>query len=611
MRKYSYKIGMVLAGFVFMIGMGMLNPAEAQTGPFTMSGSQPTTDPFTLEAAVIPNSISPGGSARVVVTFAIAGGHKIYADRTSVTPGNVPGIIFGKNLKSQGVDKKEPDGTLARFYTDKAVVEVPFSVDDSAGEGTLKIPLAVRYQGCSETTCFFPQERQMEAVFTINAVQEGALTQISSSVSPPSEATTENMYQRTARRFGLIGVLAAAFLWGILASLTPCVYPMIPVTMSVIGASKAETAGRGFMLSVCYVLGMSLTYAGFGVAAAWSGTLFGAYADHPGVRIFVASVFVFLALAMFDLFHIQAPAWLASRLGGKRGAGVIGVSLTGAVAGMVVGPCVGPMLAGLLVYIATLGDKFQGFMIMWSFALGMGLLFLLVGTFSGAAASLPKSGKWMANLKYIFGVLMLGAALYYIHPLMPEKVFFLCLGSLLIGAGIFAKALDSLKAESTGYDRIIKTIGILCLTLGVVYTARFAAEDLISTPVHVNDLKKPGIVWYDNETVVLAWAREQNKPVMIDFTADWCAACQDLEAETFSHSEVIHMSSNYIPLRVDLSDPSAPESEKLRKKYGVVGLPTIAFLDPGGNVLSDQSITEFVKPEVLLKRMEQIKAKGK
>lgn len=455
---------------------------------------------------------------------------------------------------------------------------------------------------------FFPEKKSISLNYTIEPVSAGepandlstAGTDISKNISK------DNPYQRAAARFGIAGVMAAAFLWGFLASLTPCVYPMIPVTVSIIGASNSGSVFQGFILSLFYVLGMSLTYAVFGVAAAWTGSLFGAYTDHPAIRIIVAGIFLILAIGMFDIFHIQMPSKLASALGRYTGTGRAGVFLTGAAAGAVAGPCVGPMLVGLLVYIAAIGSKLQGFFIMWSFALGMGLLFLVIGTFSGAASSLPRSGMWMVRLKNFFGLLMLAMSLWYVQPLMPEHIFFLILGGFLIGISVFSGGLEQLTPESGRYERLIKTIAIICLTLGIVYSARFVLGDLvISSQTNVFS-EKTGIIWHTDEAAGIELAKSENMPVMIDFSADWCAACKKLDRETFIHPEVVKGAKEFVCIKIDSTDADKPAIKGLHKKYNVIGLPTIIFLNSSGKILPEFTITEFINPADFIQKMRQV-----
>ncbi len=573
--------------------------------------------PFQFKATIVPAQVMQGGNATIEVSVAIAKGHYLYADKTDITPDSIDGLSFGKLDKPEGIKKNDPYLGTVYTYSKQVMLRLPMRVGSSVKTGTGTLSMAINYQGCTATSCFPPESKLIKVAFTV--VASGETVSSGDKKAPEVEkqaeesdlhvrkATADNLsaIEKAADRFGVIGVLLAAFIWGLLASLTPCVYPMIPITVSVIGAGAGGKWLRGLVLSIFYVLGMSLTYAIFGVAAAWSGNLFGAYTDHPVVRIVVASVFVILALGMFDVFFIQMPASLSSKFGGKTGTGVIGVFITGAVAGAIVGPCVGPMLVGILVYIASLADKLLGFFIMWSFALGMGMLFLLIGTFSGAAASLPKAGKWMEQIKHVFGVLMLAFALYYIQPLLPINIFYLILGALLIGISLYLGALDAFTTQVTGPRRLWQAAGIICLVLGVCYTARFTFDE---QPPRQNVMaaQRSGILWQNDEADALAKAEREKKPVMIDFAADWCSACKKLEHETFTHQDIIAESARFVNLKIDCTDAQDPQVKQLQKKYHVVGLPTLFFINSDGKPLSDQSVTQFVTPETLLKRMRSI-----
>ena len=606
-------------GIFLIFFLSALNPVWGQTGFVPSDSGQKPQEPFKITVSAIPDAVAAGNTGTIQVVFDIAPGYKIYADTASVIPGTAEGFTFGKLRTPQPLEKKEPDGKTALFYQGYTVFELPVRPDLSLKPLGKSIPLEISFRGCSETVCFLPEKKQMEIMLTVlppltaDMGTEKTVTEMApgeASVENGTDGQPRNTFQEAALKFGFAGVLLAAFLWGILASLTPCVYPMIPVTVSVIGAGRSKNLFQSFLLSLFYVLGMSLTYAVFGVIAAWSGSLFGAYTDHPAVRILVSGIFVILALGMFDLVHIHMPSRISSGLGAWSGTGIFGVFLTGAATGAVVGPCVGPMLVGLLVYIASIGSKLQGFVIMWSFALGMGMLFLVIGTFSGMASALPRAGSWMENIRGFFGLMMLAVALYYIRPLLSGNVFVLLLGILLTGTGIYMGALDRMQTESAGYERFRKTIAIVCLVLGIAYTARFVFSDMFMLKAQISAEQSEDIRWYDDETAGLRAAAQQGKPVMIDFRADWCAACLQMEQETFTHSRVREMAESFIAIRIDNTNAEAPVPKELRKKYGVVGLPTLVFMDRQGNVLHNLSVTEYIGSADMISRMQQVLSSG-
>ncbi len=567
------------------------------------------TEPFKMQVETIPDKVAPGQQLSVKVKFSIAKGYHLYADRTFLNPTVTPGLIFGKVKTNTPIKKKDPDGTIVRAFADKATFELPVSVNSSATLGKKSIPLEMVYQGCSKKSCFLPERKQLNADFSVIPLSRVTSANTKSSSSPFITAdkaleVKQNPFQRAAARFGIFGVMAAAFIWGFLASLTPCVYPMIPVTVSVIGASSSGNISKSFFLSTVYVLGLSLVYACFGTAAAWSGSLFGSYADHTAVRIIVSTVFVLLGLSMFDIFYVQVPSSISSKLGGRLSPGIIGVFLAGGAAGAAVGPCVGPMLVGLLIYIAALGSKLYGFLIMWCFAIGMSMLFLVIGTFSGIATSLPKAGAWMERLKYFFGILMFGFALYYLKPLINEKILFLLFDGFLIGIGVFIGAALLPGIKQTGRNRLFAATIILFLILGTAYLLRLVSSSIIP---EVNSLdNKAGITWLTDEKIAIARAMQEKKPVMIDFSADWCIACKELDHKTFTNPKVIDEAKRFVSIKIDCTNTSDSEVQKLLKKYSIIGLPTIVFINSAGNLLTDKTITQFLKPDDFLKKMNQI-----
>ncbi len=436
-------------------------PAEA-----TPARTNEKPERFRVTATVEPRRAAPGDRITVKVTIHIAPKHHLYVKQTSVEPLPTPGVRFGPVKAPPGEVKQDPYLGRVEIYEREAVFQAPATIEATAPPGAMKLQARVKYMGCSETTCFPPAEKLVTAKLE---VATGAKKRAESAgAAAPSTSSQADRFTRAAERFGVAGVMALAFLAGVAMSLTPCVYPIIPVTVAVIGASSAGSKLRGFLFSLVYVLGLSLTYAALGAAAATSGALFGSFANHPAVRITVAVIFGVLALSMFDVFYIQMPPSIQSKLSGRKGAGVVGVFITGLASGLVVGPCVGPPLVGLLLYVANLGDQVAGFFIMWSFALGMGLLFLALGTFSGLAASLPKAGRWMEWVKYTFGVLLAAAALYFVKPLFSPGAFcaFVCSLLVLAGVALFLKARRE-PADSPPRRRMIMASGVI-LVAGVV-----------------------------------------------------------------------------------------------------------------------------------------------
>jgi len=388
-----------------------------------------------------------------------------------------------------------------------------------------------------------------------------------------------------------------AFAGGVLTSLTPCVYPLIPITVSVFGARQARTRGQAAGLSGLYVLGIAVTYSALGVGAALTGRAFGGAMQSPWVLGSVALLFAAMALSMFGLFELELPTSLQARLARAGGAGPAGALVMGLVAGLIAAPCTGPVLAAALTYVATRGSVAFGVGIMFAYALGMGLLFFLIGAFSIA---LPKSGRWLETVKAVFGVALLALAVLYLKDAFPSlRVAITRSGPVaLIAAPLAALGVlfGALQGGFSGprLERALKTIGI-ALVVGSLVTAAAARQAPAGGAA---------IAWLHDEPQALALARSEGRPVIVDFWADWCTACNELDHTAWSDPEVQAAASRFVTLKVDGSTES-PAFLAAMEKYQVVGMPTVILLDSRGRELPER-ITSVLEAKEVLRRLEAI-----
>ena len=598
--------------FCVAMSMGGALAADGDMNLFSSVGRvQQEEDPFGV--SIEPESVSVSGGQEITadIVFSVPHGYKLFSEKIDVALADPSMGAMGAIVRPPAVEMDDPYIGKVKVYKEDVRVQAMMTPAPGLAHGEHLVQVRVTYQGCSETKCFMPQTRKVSMVWVASPATTAAASKsvIQKTGGDPvltagqSRGDGDNPFQKAAARFGMIGVLLAAFAWGFLASLTPCVYPMIPVTMSVIGAGSSGSVARGFVLSLIYVLGLSFTYAVMGTIAAFTGGLFGAFTGSPLIRIGVAAVFVIMALSMFDVFFVQTPSSLTTKLQKVSGKGGIGVLLVGMVAGLVVGPCVGPMLVGLLIYVATLGNPFQGFIIMWSFALGMGLLFLAIGTFSGMLTALPRAGAWMEKIKHLFGIMMLGVALYFLNPLMAESIYRLLAGLVFVGAGVFSGGADRLSWDSPTGHRVWKTIGLFFIVWGGALIFQGVLPHQFNTsPAPVHEM----LDWYDDEGDALITAKRLNKPLLIDFYADWCASCKKLEEKTFGNGDVRAELKRFVLLKIDATHSDAPEVKPMLDKYGVVGLPTIIFKNSSGEIVHDKTITDYVPPHVFLEKVRRI-----
>lgn len=395
--------------------------------------------------------------------------------------------------------------------------------------------------------------------------------------------------------------LPMIYLVGLATALTPCVYPMIIITVSVFGARQAKSKAEGALLSTSFVLGMASLFTPLGVVAGLSGAAFGSWLAYPAVTISFAILFVALAMAMFGAYELNLPPSMQNRLSQMGGIGMKGAFALGFASALIAAPCTGPAVIALLTWIGNTQNVGLGAVAMFSYALGLGTLFWLVGTF---AVSIPKSGRWMEMVKSVFGIVMCVMALYYLRTLVPSAMDWLSENAttvlivgvvmVVVGLGIGAVHLD-FHEPNTGI-RVRKGAGIVLSTFGGFFMVAW----LIAAPVGATS-----IAWREDFTAAIAQARAEGRPYMIDFGADWCGACGELERNTFTNEEVIDDAARFVNIHVDMSAHSVtPESRALLASYNQRGLPLVVMHDGNGNEV--HRVTQFVEADELLTLMREV-----
>jgi len=392
----------------------------------------------------------------------------------------------------------------------------------------------------------------------------------------------------------------AAFLGGLGASLTPCVYPMIGVTVAVFGAKKARSRWHAMALSTVYVLGIAAMYTPLGVAAGLTGSLFGAALGSKWVVVAIAILFLLLALAMFGAFEFVLPASLTNKAATVGGVGYLGAFLLGLVSGIVCAPCTGPVMTGILIWIGKTQNPWMGALTLFLFSLGLGVPFWLVGTF---AISLPKSGAWMNGVKSFFGIVLLVAGLYFLKNAFPQlaKMLPVSVAVPLVAAGVAIVGLAA-GAIHVGFDEgrgraIRKVVAIVASVLGLIVAISWLEKPKVTT--------QQDLVWVEKEADALALAKTSKRPVLIDFTAEWCAACKELARVTFTSPEVRPELDRFVLLKIDSTNDDDPVVVDLHKRYKVAGLPTVIILDSEGT--ERLRYTEFVEPPRFYASIKDVK----
>lgn len=475
---------------------------------------------------------------------------------------------------------------------------------------SMKIELT--YQACSDQFCLFPTTKNLEVPIRVagamNDDAEAQLRNTPTAAEQPSSflsAQTFNNYLSGNLFLGLVFV----FLAGILTSFTPCIFPMIPITLAVLGNhSENRTRWQNFLNSLIYVHGIATTYSILGLIAASSGNVFGASLGNVYVLGAMCVIFLAMALSMYGLFEIQVPAVIRNRLGNSKSSGGYGGAyVTGLFAGVVASPCVGPVLVAILTFAATSHSKLLGFLYLFTYAMGLGLIFIVLGLSNQFSKFLPRSGAWMNAFKFVLGSLMLSAFYYYLSLLLPDRWYDITLGVGLIsvasvyGAFLSSKEKTPLQHLRKGLMQAVLFIGFASLALGIFDLRPYIHQQMISG-ASVNQI--PNMKWQDYSEAALTDAVKNQKPAIIVFWAEWCAACHELEENTFTNPRVQALAENFVLLKFNATSNS-PQLTELKKKYLIQGLPTVVFINPHGVWIKALTLTEFEKPDAFARRMEK------
>ena len=558
----------------------------------------------------------------LLASFRVTPEYYLYRDKVTFNTADL-GVKISNVSLPKGELKHDPNlGDMEVFHQSfQALITL-----ERGNNAARNITLDASYQGCSEKgLCYPPIKKQInialpaalpaagnklspEAAVTVAPLpQEAAQAQADSPSQPAiADENSQNDNGQIARLFkqGSFWLIMSFFFGaGLLLAFTPCMFPMVPILSGIIvGRGHKITHMHGFILSLAYVLGMALTYAAVGVAAGLSGTLLSNALQTPWVLGSFAGVFVLLSLSMFGFYELQLPTALQSRLSDTsnklHGGHLSGVFVMGALSAIIVGPCVAAPLAGALLYIGQTHDAFLGGTALFAMALGMGVPLLLIGASAGTL--LPKAGRWMESVKRFFGVLLLAVAIWLISSLIPVSVQMLLWAVLLILSAIYLHALDALPHTASSWHKLWKGIGILALLLGIAY--------LIGALSGARDVLRPlgGIGGAQAETsATLKFARVKSiaeldariaqaggKFVMLDFYADWCVSCKELERNTFSDAKVQAKLLDTILLQADVT-ANSEDDKALLARYQMFGPPAILFYGKQGKELADFRVTGY------------------
>lgn len=569
----------------------------------------------------------------LIAKFIPAKNYYLYRDKIAFEP-HEPGIFIEKITLPKGKMKEDLTfGHVEVFYEPFQAI-ISLRREAPAPEQTLT--LATTYQGCNEPVgvCYAPIKKDVNLTLpALKAIDAVANAISGQATAAPYDATADLFQQSPQSRAPAIEteaykidrmfdtgnywlILTGFFGIGLLLAFTPCVFPMFPILSGIIARrSQHLTKKRGFILALAYVLGMAITYAIAGVVAGLSGSMLSAALQNAWVLGTFAFIFVLLSLSMFGFYDLQVPGGIQSKLseeaGHLKGGQLTGVFGMGALSALIVGPCVAAPLAGALLYISQTRDVILGGSALFVMAIGMGVPLLLLGASAGAL--LPKAGPWMEAIKQFFGVLLLAVAIWLISPVINEVVYMLLWAALLIISAIYLHAIDPLPDRASGFRKFLKGVGVIsllvgiALLIGVLSGSRDVLQPLskfnaaASTTGGTGDLVygAQGHIPFERVKTIaelderIIQATGNNQYVMVDFYADWCISCKEMERFTLSDDKVKAKLKDVILLQVDVTHGTTDDLALL-KRFNLFGPPGILFIDRQGNEIQDIRIIGFL-----------------
>lgn len=615
MRRVWWSVAVTSLFLVFGIfGIGN-RKAEAQFGP----------PKFVKVSATAPKTVVAGKPFVLTVNVTVDKPYHIQANKTkegyipTVVEVGAPGFTVGKI-----VYPKSQQATMGHekldVYAGSVAIKVTLTPDKTVKAGKASLPVTVKYQGCNDQSCFPPTKAVTNAAVTVKAgttkkaeavegtlilaqdrstsVQTGAgaadavsvpgfrgtkITQFmevkpfvewlkrGGSQAGNADLVTELLTKGGARNTAL--ALGLIYLLGLALNLTPCVYPLIPITIGYFGRQAANGAKTGG-LSICYALGMALMYSVLGIFAALAGKVFGSWLNNPYVLVGFAVLMFALGVSMFDrpdgrpIWEMQLPSSLTSQA--KSRAGYLGALLMGLMVGIVAAPCIGPVVVALIQVIGSTRNVALGLGTFFTLGVGLSTPYLLLGF--GLIKALPRAGEWMVAVKHIFGLLLFGMGIYYLRDLLGPQAYRYTITIFAVLAGVYLLLLDKSGSAAVKFQRFKQGVGIAAIALGIfLFVPKAQAKGIAFEAL------QPDIVALQKR---LDQAKKAHKEVLLDFNATWCAACKELDERTFRTPEAAKATEGFVLLKMPLEDFESDKVKPFLKTFGIVGLPTVVHLVP-------------------------------
>jgi thiol:disulfide interchange protein DsbD len=597
--------------FAALLVVLALSFGRPDAGPFDLFD-----EPVTVEVYKSLSSVPPGGTIDVALVLSMSLNWHVNANKvndeylipTAASVEPPAGMTVRATVYPKGVEKKLPFSEEPLLLYDGTVhigIRIDVAPEAAPAEDTLRV--SVTYQPCDNEKCLAPETKTIDVPVrisppteAIDATHPEVFEKIDFAASSKGDAgATGGRLGSIVESRGLFVAFLVVFLWGLALNLTPCVYPLIPITVGYFGGQTGGRASRTLLLAVIYVLGMAVMYSTLGLFAALTGSILGAALQNPIVVGVVALVLILLALSMFGVYEFRLPSRLTGFAGTAK-QGAVGAFLMGLTVGIVAAPCIGPFVLALLTFVGESGNPALGFTLFFTLALGLGLPFIFLAVLSGSITKLPRSGEWMEWVKKLFGVVLIAMAIFFLQPHIGPIAYFVMMGVLFVIAGVYLGFVRKTQSMGLFFRVFRRFVGIAAPLFGLY---------LLFAPGHIIARGTPegGIAWKEYDAGLVAAAKETGRFVVIDFSAEWCLPCKELDHRTFSQSEVVEATADLLTVKADLTETTSPEVAALRKRYEIKGVPTVVFLDREGSEREELRVFGFVDKTEFLARIDRLK----
>ncbi len=629
-HKHYHLLFTVISLFALVSFRSFSSARDVKDTPEAVSSAEVVS----FEAYASHDKIAPGETLYVALKLMVASGWHVNSHTPSdefliptevalsdTLPVTIRDIVYPSAKKIRF--EFSPDAPLS-VYDATSWIKLILVINKDARSGAIKLPIQVTTQACDNRSCVAPTTQDLSipievipgysaaalkhqdifrSIGMLGEVPASGETPQTGSLTPPPSSDKSGFFgmmknfkaETFITRYGYLLAFIAMYLLGLGLTLTPCVYPIIPITIGYFGSQSSGKWSRQLLMASIFGIGIAISYAIVGTIAALSGALMGAALQSPWVLVALALLCVAMGLNSFGVFEITLPGWVSNVAGGGSRRGVTGAAIMGLTMGIAAAPCLAAFIVSLLAFIGQKGDPVLGFSMFFVLGLGLATPFIALGTFSGLISKVPKSGAWMVYAKKLMGALLFAAAFYFLSTVLPKGLFHSLVAVALTAAGLYFGFFEPTPVKTWRF-RVVRYI------FAIVFIAAAIWWGIPSGTA----VAESGIAWkpYSGDAVIQAAA--DKKPTIVDFYADWCIPCKELDKLSFSDPRVVAVSKNFVMLKADLTKGNSPEAKELIARYGIKGVPTVVFIASDGQEIRDLRINQFEKADPVLARFNAL-----